>query len=125
MSMAFAAEQRARGGRRKNKEICRASLPLHGLHPQFIERSSVHEIVQDLTRISLGAPDMNADAPFIGAPIERLEDLRLLRGKGTFIDDISREGMVHAADSAQQCGHGILRSVDVSEAQKTPAWSRS
>ncbi len=32
----------------------------------------------------------------IGQPMERVEDLRLLRGKGTYVGDIVREGMLHA-----------------------------
>jgi len=34
---------------------------------------------------------------FIGSPIERLEDLRFLRGRGQYVDDLTRPGMLHAA----------------------------
>ena len=44
---------------------------------------------------------------FIGAPIERLEDLRLLRGRGIFIDDLQREGMLHAVMVRSNVAHGI------------------
>ena len=30
---------------------------------------------------------------FIGSPIERLEDLRFLRGRGQYVDDVTREGL--------------------------------
>jgi hypothetical protein len=39
---------------------------------------------------------------YIGSPIERIEDLRFLRGRGQFVGDLKRESMLHAA---------ILRSV--------------
>jgi len=33
----------------------------------------------------------------IGSPIERLEDLRFLRGRGQYVDDLARKDMLHAA----------------------------
>ena len=33
----------------------------------------------------------------IGAPVKRKEDSRLLRGRGNFVDDLNRPGMLHAA----------------------------
>ena len=32
----------------------------------------------------------------IGSPMERVEDLRLLRGRGQFVADINFEGQLHA-----------------------------
>jgi len=57
---------------------------------------------------------------FIGAPIERVEDLRLLRGKGTFIDDVERDGMAHAVILRSNVAHGILRNVNTSAARQMP-----
>ena len=34
---------------------------------------------------------------FIGSPVERVEDLRFLRGGGQYVDDLDREGQWHAA----------------------------
>ncbi|MEA2987446.1 MAG: aerobic carbon-monoxide dehydrogenase large subunit, partial [Alphaproteobacteria bacterium] len=34
---------------------------------------------------------------FIGSPVERVEDLRFLRGRGQYVDDIARPGQWHAA----------------------------
>jgi len=34
---------------------------------------------------------------FTGAPIPREEDARLLRGRGSYVDDLHLEGMLHAA----------------------------
>lgn len=57
---------------------------------------------------------------YIGAPIERVEDLRLLRGKGCFVDDVERDRMVHAVVLRSNVAHGVLRGVDVSEAKRMP-----
>jgi len=34
---------------------------------------------------------------YIGAPIERVEDLRFLRGRGEYVADLARAEMLHAA----------------------------
>ena len=34
---------------------------------------------------------------YIGSPVERIEDLRFLRGRGQFVGDLKRESMLHAA----------------------------
>src|SRR3984885_4974297 len=53
---------------------------------------------------------------FVGQPIERLEDLRLLRGKGQYVDDLAWKDMLHAAVLRSTVGHGLIRSIDVSRA---------
>jgi carbon-monoxide dehydrogenase large subunit len=57
---------------------------------------------------------------FVGQPIERLEDLRLLRGRGQYVDDLHREGMLHAAILRSQIPHGVLRNIDVRKARAMP-----
>ena len=56
----------------------------------------------------------------IGQPIERTEDLRLLRGRGTFVADVSREGQLHAVVVRSTIAHGRIRSLDVSAAARLP-----
>ncbi len=53
---------------------------------------------------------------FIGAPVERIEDLRFLRGRGQYVDDLMRPGQWHAAIVRSPVAHGRLRSVDASAA---------
>jgi carbon-monoxide dehydrogenase large subunit len=53
---------------------------------------------------------------FIGSPIERLEDLRFLRGRGQYVDDVMRPGMLHAAILRSQVAHGRIRSIDPARA---------
>jgi carbon-monoxide dehydrogenase large subunit len=57
---------------------------------------------------------------FVGQPIERLEDLRLVRGRGQFVDDLARNDMLHAAILRSAVGHGRVRSLDVSAARALP-----
>ena len=54
---------------------------------------------------------------FIGSPIERLEDLRFLRGRGQYVDDLARSGMLHAAVLRSSVAHGRLRAIDTSAAR--------
>jgi carbon-monoxide dehydrogenase large subunit len=57
---------------------------------------------------------------YIGSPIERIEDLRFLRGRGQFIGDLKREGMLHAAILRSPIAHGRLVAVDASAAIVLP-----
>jgi len=57
---------------------------------------------------------------FVGTPVERIEDLRLLRGRGQFLDDLHLEGMLHAVILRSPVAHGRVRSVDVSAARAMP-----
>ena len=54
----------------------------------------------------------------IGQPIERTEDLRLLRGRGTFVADVDRAGQLHAVIVRSQVAHGVIRGIDTSAALK-------
>jgi aerobic carbon-monoxide dehydrogenase large subunit len=57
---------------------------------------------------------------FIGSPIERREDLRFLRGRGEYVDDVTRSGLLHAAILRSSVAHGRLRSIDAKAALKLP-----
>ena len=49
---------------------------------------------------------------FIGAPIKRLEDPRLLTGGGRYVDDLARPGTAHAVFARSPHAHARLRRVD-------------
>ena len=57
---------------------------------------------------------------FIGAPVERVEDLRFLRGRGQYVDDLTRPGQWHAAIVRSPVAHGRLRLVDTTAALAMP-----
>jgi len=57
---------------------------------------------------------------FVGKPVERIEDLRLLRGRGQYVDDFHPEGLLHVAILRASVAHGRIRSIDVAQAQAMP-----
>src|SRR5688500_609308 len=57
---------------------------------------------------------------FIGSPVERIEDLRFLRGRGQYVDDLARPGQWHAAVVRSSVAHGRLRAVDTAAALAMP-----
>src|ERR1700688_83455 len=57
---------------------------------------------------------------FVGQPIERLEDFRFVRGRGQYVDDLARNGMLHAAILRSAVAHGRIRGIDVSRAHNVP-----
>src|SRR5262249_9019094 len=56
----------------------------------------------------------------IGSPIERLEDLRFLRGRGQYVDDLARKDMLQAAILRSSVAHGRIRSIAVAAARALP-----
>ena len=56
----------------------------------------------------------------IGAPIRRNEDPRLLRGLGSFVDDIEPPGVLHAAILRGPYGHARIRAIDTARARTMP-----
>lgn len=57
---------------------------------------------------------------FIGSPIERIEDLRFLRGRGTYVSDLTRPNQLHAVILRSPEAHGHLRAVDATRALAHP-----
>jgi len=53
----------------------------------------------------------------IGSAIERREDLRFLRGRGEYVDDLLRHDLLHAAILRSSVAHGRIRAIDVSAAR--------
>lgn len=63
---------------------------------------------------------MRAGNSLIGAPVERLEDLRFLRGRGTYVGDLRRDNVLHAVVLRSSVAHGRIASLDVSGALAMP-----
>ena len=57
---------------------------------------------------------------YVGSPVERIEDLRFLRGRGKYVDDLSVEGLLHAVVLRSPVAHGRLRKVDTAAARRIP-----
>jgi aerobic carbon-monoxide dehydrogenase large subunit len=56
----------------------------------------------------------------VGQPIERIEDLRFVRGKGQYLDDIHREGQWCGAVLRSAVAHGRIRRIDPRAALAIP-----
>ncbi|MEE3274037.1 MAG: xanthine dehydrogenase family protein molybdopterin-binding subunit, partial [Acidobacteriota bacterium] len=57
---------------------------------------------------------------FIGSPIRRKEDPRLITGKATYTDDVALPGMAHVALVRSPEAHARIVSIDCAEAQDMP-----
>jgi carbon-monoxide dehydrogenase large subunit len=57
---------------------------------------------------------------YVGRSIERIEDLRLLRGRGKYVDDLHRDGMLHAAILRSPIPHGLIKTINFSNARAMP-----
>ncbi len=57
---------------------------------------------------------------WVGKSLNRVEDPRLLRGEGRYIDDISLPGMAHAAVVRSPHAHARVLRVDTSKAEQLP-----
>ena len=57
---------------------------------------------------------------FIGTPMERREDLRFLRGRGEYVDDVAMPGLLYAVILRSSVAHGRLVSIDASAALQLP-----
>ncbi len=58
--------------------------------------------------------------PLVGQPLARREDARLLTGRGRYIADIVRDGMLHAAVLRSPRPHGRIRRIDIAKAAALP-----
>ena len=58
--------------------------------------------------------------PLHGPAVPRVEDDRLLQGRGTFVDDIVRPGMLHACFVRSPIARGRILSVDIDAARALP-----
>ncbi len=57
---------------------------------------------------------------WFGAPVQRIEDPRLLRGRGTYVDDIDLPEMLHAAVLRSTHARARILSIDTSAARALP-----
>jgi carbon-monoxide dehydrogenase large subunit len=60
---------------------------------------------------------MATATPYIGRPLKRKEDARLIQGIGHYVDDLQLVGMQHAMFLRSPYAHAKIRSVDLSKAR--------
>ena len=58
--------------------------------------------------------------PHVGASLKRLDDPRLLTGRGRYVDDITLPRMVHVAFVRSPHAHATVERVDVDAARRSP-----
>src|SRR5689334_299572 len=56
----------------------------------------------------------------IGQPVRRREDVRLVTGRGRYLDDIQIDGTAHAYFVRSPHAHALIRDIDVSAAREAP-----
>ena len=66
--------------------------------------------------------DANAadSGPWVGRPLPRFEDERLVQGAGRYSDDIVFDGQTYALFLRSPHAHAVIRSIDVEGARKAP-----
>ncbi|HEV8385465.1 MAG TPA: hypothetical protein VGQ11_11400, partial [Candidatus Acidoferrales bacterium] len=57
---------------------------------------------------------------FIGKPLKRKEDPRLIQGIAHYVDDLVLAGMLHAGFVRSPHAHAKVKSIDTSKAQSAP-----
>src|SRR6266478_4760280 len=66
------------------------------------------------------ATTASSAAKWVGQPIRRKEEDRLVRGKGIFVDDQKLTGMLHIRFVRSSYGHAKIARIDVSKAAALP-----
>jgi aerobic carbon-monoxide dehydrogenase large subunit len=56
----------------------------------------------------------------LGKPVKRVEDPKLITGKGRYLDDVKLPGMAHLAILRSPYAHANIRSIDISAAKAAP-----
>jgi carbon-monoxide dehydrogenase large subunit len=56
----------------------------------------------------------------VGQPVRRAEDPVLLRGQGSYTDDLNEAGQLHAVMALSRYPHGIIRKIDIDTARSMP-----
>jgi carbon-monoxide dehydrogenase large subunit len=59
-------------------------------------------------------------APYVGRPVRRLEDPRLITGQGKFVDDLAPPGLLHAAFVRSFEAHARIEDIDIDDAVASP-----
>ncbi len=57
---------------------------------------------------------------YVGQPVRRFEDHRLLTGQGSFVDDMKLPGLLHTVVLRSLHAHATIRPIKVSGANRLP-----
>src|SRR5207249_1599722 len=90
----------------------RQSVPLHRLYFDCRGGAGCARRLQEDRRAMKNA--------YIGSAVDRREDLRFVRGRGQYVDDLCPDGLVYAVILRSSRAHGRIVSIDHSAALKIP-----
>lgn len=79
---------------------------------------------QGVTRVTDSVLTPAGATRYAGSRVHRVEDRRLLTGRGTYVDDISLPGMLHACFVRSPYPRARIRSIVASEAEAVPGVRR-
>jgi carbon-monoxide dehydrogenase large subunit len=57
---------------------------------------------------------------YVGRPVRRVEDPRLIQGKGTYVDDLRLPGLLHAVFVRSPHAHARVKAIRIDDARKLP-----
>ena len=60
---------------------------------------------------------MKRSNAYIGSPLDRIEDFRLLTGAGTFVGDLQPDKLFHAVILRSPFAHGRIRRIEAGSAR--------
>jgi 2-furoyl-CoA dehydrogenase large subunit len=63
---------------------------------------------------------MAQPSQWIGKPLKRLEDPRMLTGRGSYVDDLPFQNLHHAAILRSPYAHARIQAIDAADALKAP-----
>lgn len=66
------------------------------------------------------APKVKASQGYIGRPMKRLEDPRLIKGIATYVDDLKIPGVLHAEFVRSPHANAKIKSILTDGAKKLP-----
>src|SRR5215472_1241722 len=56
----------------------------------------------------------------VGCKRKRVEDIRFVQGKGSYVDDLKLPGMLYGDFARSPYGHARIKSIDLSKAKAVP-----
>ena len=95
----------------------------HGLEGNLCRCTGYENIVKAVAAAAREVSGMATqlhEQRFVGAPIKRVEDPRLITGAARFIDDLKLPGVAHVAILRSPHAHARIGGIDVSRAAASP-----
>src|SRR5215216_1739260 len=86
----------------------------------MLHGGAIHERARPILHAQRTEKMNKPDFRFIGKPVQRAEDERLVTGKGRFSDDFQFDGQTYAAMVRSHYPHARIRGIDTAAAKAMP-----